>query len=540
MPEQYCIYLRKSRADAEAEMYGEIDTLARHERTLLEAAKRMKLNVTEIYKEIVSGETIDARPVMQKLLSEVEQRAWAGVLVMEIERLARGDTVDQGIVSQTFKYSGTKIITPVKTYDPDNEFDEEYFEFGLFMSRREYKTINRRLQRGRLSSVKEGNFVGSKPPYGYRRKKLDNEKGYTLEPDPQEAEAVKLIFSMYTSNEYENRSGAWSIAKKLSDLGYPTRSGGKWSYSTVRGILQNPACIGKIQWNRRPRVKKMQDGKMTASRPRNTSDTHVVCDGKHTPIIDEETFYTAQEYLRAGIHPAVPSNRSLQNPLAGLIVCDVCGRNMVRRPYTEGNRTKAKEPSLLCPNPYCVNVSSALRHVETETILSLHKWLDGYNLCIQEDGKKKPPAGDLINTAAKELEETYIFIAKIKKQIANLHDLLEQGIYTTKIFAERSKVLHASLENLDKTKEMLNKKIKESEQFENAKVMLIPKTEHLISIYDTLNDTVTKNALLKEVISRIYYKKTPEAKRNRKKGNNEDFILKIYPRIPDEEITPHM
>ncbi len=49
--------------------------------------------------------------------------------------------IDQGIVSQAFKYSGTRIITPTKTYDPNNEFDEEYFEFGLFMSRREYQTI---------------------------------------------------------------------------------------------------------------------------------------------------------------------------------------------------------------------------------------------------------------------------------------------------------------------------------------------------------------------------------------------------------------
>lgn len=59
---------------------------------------------------------------------------------MEIERLARGDTIDQGIVAQTFKYSGTRIITPARDYDPSSEADEEYFEFGLFMSRREYQT----------------------------------------------------------------------------------------------------------------------------------------------------------------------------------------------------------------------------------------------------------------------------------------------------------------------------------------------------------------------------------------------------------------
>jgi site-specific DNA recombinase len=37
---------------------------------------------------------------MQQLLSEVEQGKWKGVFVVEVERLARGDTIDQGIVAQ--------------------------------------------------------------------------------------------------------------------------------------------------------------------------------------------------------------------------------------------------------------------------------------------------------------------------------------------------------------------------------------------------------------------------------------------------------
>ena len=137
--EEYCIYLRKSRADLDAEAHGEGETLARHERILLELAKRDKLNVTEIYREIVSGDTIAARPVMQQLLQEVQAGRWAGVLVVEVERLARGETIDQGIVAQTFQYSETKIVTPLKTYDPTNEYDEEYFEFGLFMSPQDYR-----------------------------------------------------------------------------------------------------------------------------------------------------------------------------------------------------------------------------------------------------------------------------------------------------------------------------------------------------------------------------------------------------------------
>lgn len=149
---EYALYLRKSRADIEAEARGEGETLARHERVLIELARSYKCSIGKIYREIVSGESIEARPVVQELLNDVLNCRWKGVFVVEVERLARGDTKDQGRIAESFKFSNTKIITPMKTYDPNNEFDEEYFEFGLFMSRREYKIINRRLQ-NRKSSI---------------------------------------------------------------------------------------------------------------------------------------------------------------------------------------------------------------------------------------------------------------------------------------------------------------------------------------------------------------------------------------------------
>lgn len=218
---QYLIYLRKSRADQEAELRGEGETLARHEKALLELARRQHLPIADIYREVVSGETIASRPMMQQLLSEVEQGIWNGVLVMEVERLARGDTIDQGIVAQAFKLSDTKIITPIKTYDPNNEFDEEYFEFGLFMSRREYKTIKRRLNNGRQASVKEGKYVGNRPPYGYERIKIENDKGFTLKPLEKEAQVVRMMFRWYAYGAH----GISTIADQLNEMAIPSKTG---------------------------------------------------------------------------------------------------------------------------------------------------------------------------------------------------------------------------------------------------------------------------------------------------------------------------
>lgn len=194
MSTEYCIYLRKSRADLEAEARGEGDTLARHRRTLTELAAARGLPVGAIYEEVVSGDTIAARPQMQRLLKEVEAGMWRGVIVMEIERLARGDSIDQGVVARAFKYSETLIITPFKTFDPNNEYDEEYFEFGLFMSRREYKTIRRRLNAGVQAARREGKYTAGQPPFGYDKIKLKGEKGGSLVPNPQTAPIVQDVF----------------------------------------------------------------------------------------------------------------------------------------------------------------------------------------------------------------------------------------------------------------------------------------------------------------------------------------------------------
>ena len=229
------MYLRKSRADREAEARGEGETLSRHEGILTELAAKMNLTVGAVYKELVSGETIAARPKMQQLLIEVMQGKWDSVMVMEVERLARGDTKDQGTVAEAFKFSGTKIITPAKTYDPNNEFDEEYFEFSLFMSRREYKTINRRIQTGRTAAFRDGWYIAGTAPYGYEKVKHKGDKGFVLEIIEEQARIVRLIFDLYTNGETladgsRKRLGSYQIRDRLNSLHIPSRTLGQSSF----------------------------------------------------------------------------------------------------------------------------------------------------------------------------------------------------------------------------------------------------------------------------------------------------------------------
>lgn len=233
----YAIYLRKSRADLEAEAMGQGETLARHRAALLDYAAHHGLEIGAVYEEIISGESIDARPKMKQLLQEVEQGRWAGVLCMDIDRLARGNSADQARVSNTFRISGTLIITPSKVYDQSRESDEEYVDFELFMARREYKAISRRIMRGRIASVKEGHFIGSTPPYGYDKVKVEKGRGFTLSPN-YESDIVKQIYSMCISG-----MGCNAIARRLDMMGVTPRKGSSWSSASDSGYPEKSGLL---------------------------------------------------------------------------------------------------------------------------------------------------------------------------------------------------------------------------------------------------------------------------------------------------------
>ncbi|WP_427340560.1 recombinase family protein [Caloranaerobacter sp. DY30410] len=514
------MYLRKSRADIEAEARGEGETLKRHEKILFELAKKMGLNITKIYREIVSGETISARPVMQQLLTDIENGMWEGVFVVEVERLARGDTIDQGIVAQAFKYTNTKIITPMKIYDPSNEFDEEYFEFGLFMSRREYKTINRRLQRGRLESVKEGKYLGNIAPYGYKRKRLENQKGYTLEILPDEAKIVKLIYDWYTK---PNRIGVSIIARKLNEMKIPTRKGGDWTTSTIRGILSNPVYIGKIRWNSRPQIKQVINGEIIKKRPRANKKDWILVDGLHEAIIDDDTFNLAQKYLSENSALPIPTRYVTKNPLAGLIVCGICGRKMNRRPH------KNYPDTLMCVGPTCPNVSSHLYLVEKKLLKTLELWLNNYKLDL--NSKEREQENNLeIDIIKKSIENLNKELETLKKQSNSLHDLLEQGVYSVETFLERSKIINDKINTVKTNKKELEEKLNNIYITEKNKKILIPKIEKVIELYWNLESPKEKNELLKEVIDKVIYIKKEGG---RWSGKIDDFTLDLYPKLPE-------
>ena len=504
----YCAYLRKSRKDIEAEAHGEGETLARHEQRLNDYANSVGIKISKFYREVVSGETISARPVMQQLLQDVENGMWTGVLVVEVERLARGNTLDQGIVSNTFQYSNTKIITPLKTYDPNDEFDEEYFEFGLFMSRREYKKINQRLHLGVIASVKEGKHAGASAPYGYETCKLPKQKGYSFKINKKEAEMVKLIFKMYCDG-----LGIKAISKKMDNLGYKPRRGVRFSNSTISYILTNPTYIGKIKYEDKATTKKIVNGEIV--KVKNPDKELIIVDGIHEPIIDMETWNKVQNIRKNNLIARTKIDYTVKNPMASILKCAICGKTMSRN-----TNTKRNEIRICCRN--CRNIGTNIDIVEKKLLQALDLLLKDYKLKLKNhDNDDFEQQLEINSNAIKNYENE---IDKLVLQLNKTYDLLEQDIYTKEEFINRSSFLKTQINEINEKIKELEIQKKEIETNKNNKKIIVPKIEKVLDAYYKTNNIELKNKLLKSVLKKVeYLKENPK--------NQEDFTLKLYPKL---------
>lgn len=352
-PDEVLIYLRKSRSDDPLLTVEEV--LQKHETILNEWCERnMSGAIPEQnrFREVVSGETIEARPEMQKILTLIESPKIKAILCVEVQRLSRGDLEDAGRLIKLLRYTNTAVITPYKTYDITDEYDRDFFERELKRGNEYLEYTKKIMNRGKLLSVQQGNFIGSVPPYGFDKVWITEgkRKHPTLSPNEQEAPVAKLIFDL----KGNQKKGPTIISHHLNALGIKPRKGDCWTANAIRDIISNPAYIGKVRWNWRKTVTVVEDGEILKTRPKNAVGDYLLYDGKHPALVSEELFYKSQD-----THvPRVKPTAKVRNPLAGLLYCQ-CGRAMSLRTYMKNGKERAPA-RLLCDNQSFCHTSSCL------------------------------------------------------------------------------------------------------------------------------------------------------------------------------------
>ena len=499
------MYLRKSRMDTDYDEVSVEETLSRHRQILDRFCKDKKLNVVEVLEEVVSGESLAARPQMMRLLDLVSTGMYAGVVCMDIERLSRGSSMEAGYIMQILQTNYCKIITPGKTFDLQNESDEQFTDMKFMFSRYELKTINKRLVRGRNQSASEGKFMGSMAPYGYRPYKLPGVKGNSLRIEPEEAKVVQMIFDMYG----KQGMGYNAIAYALNDMHIPARKG-EWSQTSIVNILTNEVYLGKIRWRREPVKKVVKDGFLAKTRILN--DDYELYDGMHEPIITEEQWELVKAAQKKRNHSSVNTDRQLQNPFAGILVCGKCGAIMKR---TVPDKRRNPTPWFRCTTRGCDCKIIKCEVVENSIRDAMQEWLENYMIEIEAN---QQPKIDPITTA---LDAVRGQLAQLQSQQESICEYLEKGVYTIDMFTKRNTALAKEIQQLQSAEADLLRQQSESSQKKQETVQIIPTTQHILESYPLLTPA-EKNRLWKLVMKKATVYRSPDDK----------LTVNIYPNLP--------
>lgn len=507
----YAMYLRKSREDIEAESRGAEDTLKRHRLELVELAIRMKINISEedIYSEVVTADTIADRPEVLRLLAAVGAGKYRGVLVMDVDRLARGDTADQGIMTQTFLAHRTLIVTPYRTYDPDNDSDREFFEFKLFMARAEYRAIVRRMQTGRGTSTKEGKYAGSVDPYGYDRVPLPRGKGFTLRIREDQAQVVRMIFDWYVNGMDGHEPSFGEIARRLNRMGIPSPRGKQWHGDGISRLIRSELYRGNVTWAKRRMIK--LPNRTTKHPQRVLNDKAIIARGLHPAIVDEALFEAAQRRASVNRPLSVRTDHVTATPFSGLIYCGECGYVMRARPGWGSN----KASGFRCTTHGCPTSGASNDVLERAVLDILRGWISSESPAPVRKRDENPA-----------ISACTTLISQLEDQLARVYDSFERGLYDDETFLLRRSVLTVRLE--DARAEL--KRLRGASQTPSLTTAIDPdRVRYVLEAYHQCATPEDKNQLLRTVISKIVYHKRKKA--SRAIDASDLLVLDVYPRF---------
>lgn len=516
-PEEILGYLRKSQSDDPLLTVEEV--LAKHEQMLDDWVEHNLPGMGKVpeenrIREVVSGETIDSRPGMVDLLRRIESPKVKAVLCVEPQRLSRGSLKDIGRLVELLRYSNTIVLTRQYNYDLRDARDRESFEREL-MRGNEYLEYYKRIQQnGRLLSVQNGNYLGTWPPYGF--KKIQYKEGKqtcnTLEPIPEEARIVKLIFEMYRDGY-----GSHKIARTLNEMGVKTQKGNKWSAESLKKMRTNEHYLGKVVWNRRKEQKTVENGEIVVSRP--ISEEYLVYPGKHPAIIEQELWDAVQE-IRDKI-PPVKNKAKCVNPFAGLVTCQ-CGFSMTLRKY-KNKGVERNPPRLLCTNQVeCGTASCYVSDMTDAVVRILRDAIEDFELQIKNNGSDTAELHrQIIAQHEKRLEE-------LRALEVTQWDEKIKGQMPQHVFDKLNEQTLHDIEEVTQTLCTMRDSLPEPVDFEKKRDTF---SAALALLQDPDAPALEKNILLKKCIDRIEYNRKKKNSGNRRYGEPEPIELDVHLRV---------
>lgn len=334
------IYCRLSKEDEGAR--GESESIQNQKALLAAYAGERGWSVRGVYcDEDYSGADRE-RPGFCRLLEAAKAREFDVLLVKTQSRFTRDMELVERYIHGFFPLWGIRFIAVVDGVDTGVRGGKKARQINGLVNEWYLEDLSDNIRAVLDLKRRTGRFIGSFPPYGYRKDPADHNH---LVPDPPAAEVVRAIFRRYIEGESTGQIAAAltregvptpTAYKRAAGLAYRNAGGGGeqgWSRATVGRLLRSRVYTGALVQGKRR--KPSYKSSLLLSVPQ---DEWVVVPGTHEPLIGEDDFQAAARLLAGHTRS---SGKGEKHRLAGLVRCMDCGSAMVKTSDTYKGATRA-------------------------------------------------------------------------------------------------------------------------------------------------------------------------------------------------------
>lgn len=272
-----------------------------------------------------SGTNFD-RPSFKKMLSDIDEGKINLVIVKDLSRFGR-NYVEAGMYVQRFTDSNIRFIAADDNYDSLVNSDDLLFPIKNVVNEMYARDVSKKTKAAKKAKARDGQFIGSKAPFGY---KIDPNDRHHLIVDEPAAQVVKRIFRLASEGVgYNKMAKIFREEKVLTPIAYFNlnnpdyfksdywRKEFDWHVTSIRAILNNEVYLGKLVYGKQ-RNKSMK----SKEKVRNPKEDWIVVENCHEPIITQELWDTIHKILNAKHRPAKAGEVQM---FAGLLYCSDCG-----------------------------------------------------------------------------------------------------------------------------------------------------------------------------------------------------------------------
>ena len=231
--------------------------------------------------EGISGTDIKNREDFLKMIEDARLGNIDLILTKEVSRFAR-NTIDSIRYTELLLNYGVIVFfisDNINTIYKDSEFR---LTLMASMAQDEVRKLSERVKFGIKRSIKDGKLGGSSL-YGYTKKNCK------LKINKEEANIVRLIYSLYTEEEY----GLRKICDILKSKNILTRKGNYFSDTTLKKMIRNPRYKGFYTAN----MSEVIDYKTHKRKIKKESDWIIYKDNNIPKIVDEKIWNRANNLL---------------------------------------------------------------------------------------------------------------------------------------------------------------------------------------------------------------------------------------------------